>query len=175
LSFFAEDPVNRFDARYPAPPAVPWWVVFAALGSLNLGCRIFAPHTAWIFLPSLVMNSWAVYLALFIRRLNPKAWSIYWAFATFCSYGLIVFLSLLPQQTSLVQVGLGIWGLLSVASSIVTIYVIRYELMKHYQEVEPFGLDLGGVMTFFFAYIYFQYHLCDIAEAKQADAATLVA
>jgi len=173
LSFFAEVSMPRFDARYPTPPAIPWWVIFAVLGSTNLGCRIFLAHTAWTLVPSLLIKCWAIYLCMFIRQLDAKATSIYWAFGSWFSDGILIFLTLLPERTSTVNLGTVIWSLLAFVSSIVTIYVIRHELMKHYREVEPFGLDLGGVMTFFFSYIYFQYHLCDIAESKRSETATL--
>jgi len=46
-------------------------------------------------------------------------------------------------------------------------FVIRAELLKHYNEREPAGLKLGLFMTFFFSYLYFQYHLYKIALAKK--------
>jgi hypothetical protein len=49
----------------------------------------------------------------------------------------------------------------------VVIFSIRDELQKHYNEREPIGLHLGGVLTFFFSYIYFQYHLHEIAQFKK--------
>jgi hypothetical protein len=49
----------------------------------------------------------------------------------------------------------------------VTIYSIRNELQTHYNRIEPIGLQLGGIMTFFFSFLYFQYHLYKIAQLKQ--------
>ena len=52
---------------------------------------------------------------------------------------------------------------------IVTIFLIRSDLERHYNEREPYGLQLNGLMTFFFSFLYFQYHLCDIAKRRRAD------
>jgi len=49
---------------------------------------------------------------------------------------------------------------------ITAIYVIRAELTRHYRQQEQFPMTLGLFMTFCFAFIYFQYHLYDIAEYK---------
>jgi hypothetical protein len=48
-------------------------------------------------------------------------------------------------------------------------YSLRSSLEEHYNGPEPMGLDLSGVMTFFFGGIYFQYHINDIVRRKAAD------
>lgn len=47
-------------------------------------------------------------------------------------------------------------------------FTFRGELERHYNTVEPVGLTLGGVMTFFFGGLYFQYHFNRINTIKQA-------
>ena len=47
-------------------------------------------------------------------------------------------------------------------------FSLRSSLEQFYNSVEPMGLSLGGVMTFFFGDIYFQYHLNDIMRRKYA-------
>lgn len=37
---------------------------------------------------------------------------------------------------------------------------------EHYNNAEPIGLALSGVMTFFFGGIYFQYHFNEINRRK---------
>ena len=44
---------------------------------------------------------------------------------------------------------------------------IRKILFTHYNSVEPIGLRLSDVMTFFFGTMYFQYHLSRIAQWKK--------
>lgn len=60
---------------------------------------------------------------------------------------------------TIVYVGMYLW----------TIYQMRSEL-----EAQPIGIPLGGVMTFFFSVIYFQYHLYDYdVEAKSVPEGSL--
>ena len=47
-------------------------------------------------------------------------------------------------------------------------FTFRSELERHYNTVEPVGLTLGGIMTFFFGGLYFQYHFNRINTIKQA-------
>lgn len=46
---------------------------------------------------------------------------------------------------------------------------MKASIEQHFNTVEPIGLQLSGVMTFFFNVIYFQYHFTEIARAKQAQ------
>lgn len=45
-------------------------------------------------------------------------------------------------------------------------FKIRASMEEYYNSTENIGLDLGGVMTFFFSVIYFQYHINRIARWK---------
>jgi hypothetical protein len=47
-------------------------------------------------------------------------------------------------------------------------FVMRAALEEHFNTLEPVGLRLNPVMTFFFGGIYFQYHLNRINAMKQA-------
>jgi hypothetical protein len=63
-------------------------------------------------------------------------------------------------------------GLLELAYVVVLLvgrFKLRTSLERHYNTDEPMGLALGGVMTFFFGCIYFQYHLNDIMRRKTLD------
>lgn len=44
---------------------------------------------------------------------------------------------------------------------------LRNSIEEHYNNAEPIGLSLNGVMTFFFGVLYFQYHFTRINEMKQ--------
>ena len=52
------------------------------------------------------------------------------------------------------------------------VFDMRKSLVTHYNSVEPIGLKLSGVMTFFFHFLYFQYHFTRIAALKQTGART---
>jgi len=47
------------------------------------------------------------------------------------------------------------------------VFGMRRSLIDYFNTVEPIGLRLSGVMTFFFNILYFQYHLSRIAEWKR--------
>lgn len=50
---------------------------------------------------------------------------------------------------------------------LIGIFQMRSSLVNYYNTVEPINLRLNGVMTFFFAVYYFQYHFTRIAEWKK--------
>ena len=65
---------------------------------------------------------------------------------------------------------MGIVGLLSLLIGIfwlVAIFGMRGSMVRYYNTVEPMGLRLSGVMTFFFSFLYFQYHMSRIAKWKK--------
>ena len=45
-------------------------------------------------------------------------------------------------------------------------YSIKNALEEHFNSVEPMGLQLSGVMVFFFNVFYLQYHLSEIRKWK---------
>ena len=47
------------------------------------------------------------------------------------------------------------------------VFGMRRSLIDYFNTVEPIGLRLSGVMTFFFNMLYFQYHLSRIAQWKK--------
>jgi hypothetical protein len=54
-------------------------------------------------------------------------------------------------------------------------FSFRASMEEHFNSVDPMGLSLSGVMTFFFGGIYFQYHINDIVRRKQQDLAFQIA
>jgi hypothetical protein len=62
-------------------------------------------------------------------------------------------------------------SILQIALFVLVIYArfnMRNWMERHYNTVEPIGLRLSGVMTFFFGGLYFQYHMNRINEMKRA-------
>jgi hypothetical protein len=47
------------------------------------------------------------------------------------------------------------------------VFQMKDSLENYYNTVEPINLRLSGVMTFFFAVYYFQYHFSRIAAWKK--------
>ena len=52
--------------------------------------------------------------------------------------------------------------------------MIRADLLRHYNEREPIGINLSPGMTFFFAFFYIQSQLYPIAQLKRRKAKGLV-
>jgi hypothetical protein len=152
---------------YPPPPNVHWAVLLAAQLAIAILAVVFTPKPWWNLLGNLAFDLWALYICLWIRKLEPAAMSIFFCVA-FVALQLVFTVPYGPQpmNQSLTIFG-GILALIGVVIWIVTIYVVRAELHYHYNVREPIGLYLSGVMTFFFSFLYFQYHLYKIAQLRE--------
>ena len=63
-------------------------------------------------------------------------------------------------------------GLVIAVCALVAIFKMRSSIVQYYNTVEPIGLKLSGVMTFFFSIYYFQHHFTRIAEWKRTGRLT---
>jgi hypothetical protein len=66
-------------------------------------------------------------------------------------------------------------GLLIIAGSIVYLFgmfSIKAAMEEYYNSTEKIGLQLSGVMTFFFSTVYIQYHINSIARWKKTGVLT---
>ncbi len=70
----------------------------------------------------------------------------------------------------------GLLRLLGVIPAVVCVIIGHFNMKdsieQHYNRVEPIGLRMSGVMTFFFNLFYFQYHFARIAEMKRTGIVT---
>ena len=97
---------------------------------------------------SLVVDGWAFYLCLWIRKLDHESLSPFW-----CDVYVIVELAFsafgIGQHPSAqIQLISSILGFASAVLGIATIFLIRRDLVKHYNEREDFTLVLGPFLTF---------------------------
>ena len=165
----AEQPGTETRAVYPPPPSVQWITL--------LGAEVFVAVVAFLLLPrgyaglvaNLALDAWAVYLCLWLHKLNPEFMSIYW-----CSAFIVLQIAFsVPGAPIPLNSGFTVFfaslALFDLVLWLVTIYLIRAELHFHYNVSEPVGLYLNGVMTFFFSFLYFQYHLYKIAELSKRN------
>ena len=152
---------------YPAPPLVHWATLLIVVLIAEVVFYASLPSKMFDSAITLLWSAWIVYLCLWIRRIDEKSRSIRWAAASI-GVGLMLdgFNLLEDPSLALTWVIGGLW-VASLTLDFVVIFVIRAELQEHYNEREPIGLHLGGVMTFFFSYFYFQCHLYDIAQFKK--------
>jgi hypothetical protein len=165
MDTYTETVQANYTSAYYDPPSVPWWgllSVFIFLGSMPQ----FLPHRQiWAIIANLLGALWCVYIGVWLRRLDSNSKALYWIVAyTFLNlpYDVVALRVSLETSWFLTWTAFVIYGLYIVGT-----YVVRAELEKHYNQREDFGLSLGPIMTFFFSYIYFQYHLRDIAEYRK--------
>jgi len=165
----AEQPEIEARAVYPPPPNVQWITLFAAEIFVALVAFLLLPRGFGALVANVTLDAWAIYLCLWLRKLNPEFMSIFW-----CSAFIVLQLAFsVPGAPIPLNSGFTIFvaslALFDLVLWLVTIYLIRAELHFHYNVSEPVGLYLNGVMTFFFSFLYFQYHLSKIAELRRSN------
>jgi hypothetical protein len=144
-----------------------WWALGALIGWL-------APQPYKNLFNSLVVDAWVFYLCLWIRALDPDARSPFWCDAYVVVELACAAMTIQQNPSALHKKITEILALASTVLGIVTIYLIRADLQKHYNEREPIGLQLSPVKTFFFSFLYFQSELYEIAQFKKRQADGIV-
>ncbi len=148
----------------PIPPSLHWALVLL----LSILTGIF--QYVWMFIQ-----------AAFIRRIDSqsKAMMFYAAGILTNFVGMViavlfwVFTQRLTNQDPSEFAGAGSLAMITLAFCvgaglmIAGIFSVRSSMVRYYNSVEPIGLRLSGVMTFFFNILYFQYHLSRIAKWKE--------
>lgn len=135
--------------EYPAPPRVHWAVLLLLIACTEVLVCYFFPEPYRNFAIYAVAAAWPTYLCIWIRRLNPRASSLYWAIASIVT---------------------GYGFLFSWLLGVVVIFELREELLEHYNRREPIGLRLNWFLTIIGSVIYFQFALNKIARSKEAAA-----
>jgi hypothetical protein len=145
-------PAAKYKASYPPPPRLNWAVLFVAIAGSEGIVLWLVPQPYREFLVNLVIAAWPIYLCIWIRRIDDRSLSLYWALASFATGFLFSWL---------------LW--------IVVIFEIREELLDHYNRREPIGLRLNLILTILFSFVYFQYQLNRIARDKARETEELTA
>ena len=145
-------------APYPDPPNLHWGLV------LLIG----------VFTCGLFVVVWDFVQALWMRRVNPRSNALFFyigeVVVSFLGSGartFLIFSSMMRQATHTYPVAGGLIFLVSFTLLEFARFDMRRSMEEHYNGPEPIGLSLGGVMTFFFGSLYFQYHFTRINELKQ--------
>jgi hypothetical protein len=154
---------------------VHWIALLAAWAFISLFIAVFTDESLRTPLSSLVLDAWALYICLWIRRLDSDSMAAFW-----CGASVVFELAWLaaasrqhpsPRLVTLIET----LAIICVALWIVMIWVIRAELLKHYNRREPIGLQLRLLRSFVYSFIYFQYHLNEIARLKNRTSIGLYA
>jgi hypothetical protein len=145
-------PISMADL-YPDPPNLHWGLVL-----------LFEVLTCGLF--SIV---WEIVQAVWIRRLQPESKAIY----IYCgAAAVLVFVFASGFLHARNPLGANFTGPLRLVYYVIVQFgrfSFRRSMEDHFNETEPMGLSLSGVMTFFFGGLYFQYHINDIVRRKAAD------
>lgn len=157
-------------AIYPDPPPVPVLLLLVIVVPLVLLVNMFLLKPYRCLLTSVILNAWPFYFCLWLRQLNPDSRSPFW-----CELYVIVelfaaALSIQPPLSPRPDTIGAVLGFLSVVLGITTIYLVRADLLKHYNEREPIGLYLSPVATLLFSFLYFQVKLYEVSEIKRQQA-----
>jgi hypothetical protein len=137
---------------YPDPPNLHWGLVL--LFSI-LTCGLFS--AGW----NLVQAAW-------MKKVAPQSTALYYYLAGICVLAAMFFAGLEEVHTHSSHSIAGAMNLLYFILNLFGRFSLRSSLEQHYNSVEPMGLSLGVIMTFFFGDIYFQYHLNNIMRRKYA-------
>lgn len=138
---------------YPDPPSLHWALVLLLA---FVTCGIFS--WVWMF----VQASW-------MKKVLPttKVMTYYGiAIALYC-VGIVITLS---SGVSPGQEANPLGGLFNLAGAVLFIvgaFAMKSSMEEHFNTAERIGLQLSGVMTFFFNVLYFQYHFTQIVEMKK--------
>ncbi len=138
-------------AQYPSPPSLHWALVL--LLSV-VTCGIFL----WI---------WALVEANWVRKVQPTSKGmVLWSFTILLSL-IEVVLAAFPDDTAkAVAIVLRLGGAIL---WITGTFSMKSSIEEHYNTAEPLGLELNGVLTFFFNVFYFQYHFTKINELRKSQ------
>ena len=141
-----------FSPAYPSPPRVHWAVLLLAVLSSAALVLWLVPAPYRDFAINVVAAAWPIYLCVWVRKIDQRSSSLYWAVASLVTGFLFSWL---------------LW--------IVVIFELREELLEHYNRREPIGLRLNWFLTVLFSFFYFQYELNKISREKDQVAGEVLA
>jgi hypothetical protein len=140
------------------PPDFHWALVLL----ISFFCGIF--QTVWIFVE-----------AGFVKKIDPDSKGIPLLIGGIVTpvIGFIIFIasstSYNPDRDGfpLFSIPFFLLVVASIVFHLMAVFQMRSSIERYYNTVEPINLRLSGVMTFFFAIYYFQYHFTRIANWKR--------
>jgi exosortase/archaeosortase len=104
----------------------------------------------------------------FVQSIDPSNKSktmIVAGIGLYILYIVLIIAGTTAGEPSLAAIG-ALAALAAAVCVIMGVFGMRKSLVNYYNSVEPIQLRLSGVMTFFFHFLYFQYHCRRIADWK---------
>jgi hypothetical protein len=139
---------------------VDWWMLLL-LSMVETFVQLHWHVSAWV--PT-ISGLWFLAQAAWLKTAEPDSRAPYFYIAGFGARAILDLVHVHPRL-HLVVVFVQLIGAIVF---LVGIFVFRSELKDHFGTVEPRGLQLSGVMTFFFNELYFQYWFHQIYK-EQTD------
>jgi hypothetical protein len=145
----------------PIPTDFHWALVLV----IGLFCNLFT--YVWLFIE-----------AGFVRKIRPQSGFLGFLIAGIaCLYGgiFVLYVGIFAaaaggSNDSAMVIPAVLFGVVELAALVfyfLGVFRMRDAIQEYYNTVEPINLRLSGVMTFFFAVYYFQYHFSRIAQWKK--------
>jgi hypothetical protein len=134
-------------------------------------------HWGWVLGIGIVTRGlfssiWGLVQANWVRKVSHSSkaiWLIVGYFVTSIVAGVMLAMGTLNRIDP--DPGFSAGGLLLLLAAVVLYlcgaFSMRSDIEQYYNTVEPINLHLSGVMTFFFSFIYFQYHFTRINKWKK--------
>ena len=141
----------------PTPPSMHWAVVLIL---------------SWVT-GGLAGVIWTFKEAAFVKKIDPSNKAIpMLVIAMLGMVGQLVLVFSMMGSRSMSDIAAGTavmmaLNLVIVVVGLIAVFGMRSSIVRYYNTVEPIGLQLSGIMTFFFSILYFQYHFSRIAAWKQ--------
>jgi GYF domain 2 len=141
---------------FPDPPDLPWWIALL-IGAFTLG---------------FFFQIWDIVQSAWMKRVDRNSIAVFLYIAEF-----VVFLMKLPSTLHNVAHNFGAatymetpsrWLIITgVILLLASRFVLRSELLKHFNGPEPIGLRLNWLWTLLFGGLYFQYEFNCINQVKR--------
>jgi len=147
--------------------------------------RAFPPpprlHWGWVFGLSLITfglfgNIWMLVQSLWVKKVTqnskPFGWSLAYLLVMPATFLLVIIGAIVAAMPGSGTAGNAFVGTTLLVTRLATIvcYIGAAFTLKSELEAQPIDIPLSGVMTFFFAPYYFQYHLYDYSvEGKVGE------
>ena len=116
---------------------------------------------------------WNIVQAEWMKRVAPQSQAFNYYIASICCLVATAFVTVHARHTH--HNAAGLLNLVYCVLLLIGRFSLKASLEQYYNTVEPIGLALSGVMTFFFGDIYFQYHFNEIMRRKRAAFGSLPA
>ena len=116
---------------------------------------------------------WAFKQAFFVKKLDPASKCVMLLSVTLVGMvaQIVIMLGAMTARSASSMVAASgiamLLNLVILVAGLVCVFSMRSSIVRYYNTVEPIGLKLSPVMTFFFSILYFQYHFSRIAEWKK--------